>query len=118
MEPITIREITGRRALKKYVQFNIDLYKNNPYKVPPLIIDEINTFIPAKNPAFEFCEAVHYMAFEGKKPVGRITGIINHNLNKKTGKSEARFGFVDFVDDTRVSDALSMPWRYGPEKRA
>lgn len=106
MEPITIREISGRRALKKYVQFNIDLYKNNPYKVPPLIVDELNTYTPAKNPAFDFCEAVHYMAYEGKKPVGRITGIINHNLNKKTGKKEARFGFVDFVDDARVSDAL------------
>ena len=106
MEPITIREITGRRALKKYVQINIDHYKNNPYKVPPLIVDELDTFTPAKNPAYDFCEAVHYMAYEGKKPVGRITGIINHNLNKKTGKSEARFGFVDFVDDARVSDAL------------
>ena len=106
MEPITIREISGRRALKKYVQFNIDLYKGNPYKVPPLVADELNTFTPAKNPAFDFCEAVHFMAYEGKKPVGRITGIINRNLNEKTGKKEARFGFVDFVDDTRVSDAL------------
>ena len=106
MEPITIREISGRRALKKYVQFNIDLYKGNPYKVPPLVADELNTFTPAKNPAFDFCEAVHFMAYEGKKPVGRITGIINRNLNEKTGKKEARFGFVDFVDDARVSDAL------------
>ena len=106
MEPITIREISGRRALKKYVQFNIDLYKGNPYKVPPLVTDELNTFTPAKNPAFDFCEAVHFMAYEGKKPVGRITGIINRNLNEKTGKKEARFGFVDFVDDARVSDAL------------
>ena len=103
MEPITIREISGRRALKKYVQFNIDLYKGNPYKVPPLVADELNTFTPAKNPAFDFCEAVHFMAYEGKKPVGRITGIINRNLNEKTGKKEARFGFVDFVDDERCA---------------
>ena len=34
---ITIREISGKKALKKYVQFNIDLYKENPYAVPPLI---------------------------------------------------------------------------------
>ena len=71
MEPITIREITGRRALKKYVQFNIDLYKNNPYKVPPLIVDELDTFTPAKNPAYDFCEAVHYM--ESPKPVSALS---------------------------------------------
>ncbi|MCD7710615.1 MAG: N-acetyltransferase [Porphyromonadaceae bacterium] len=106
MEPITIREVSGRRALKKYVQFNIDLYKGNPYKVPPLILDELNTYSPKTNPALDFCEAVHFMAYEGRKAVGRITGIINRTLNEKTGRKEARFGFVDFVDDVRVSDAL------------
>ena len=103
---ITVREISGRRELRKFVQFNIDLYKGNPYKVPPLVSDEIATFTPSKNPAFEFCDAVQFMAYDGKKPVGRIAGIINHNLNTKTGKKEARFGFVDFIDDRQVSDAL------------
>ena len=36
---ITIREISGKKALKKYVQFNIDLYKENQYAVTPLIYD-------------------------------------------------------------------------------
>ena len=103
---ITVREISGRRELRKFVQFNIDLYKGNPYKVPPLVSDEIATFTPSKNLAFEFCDAVQFMAYDGKKPVGRIAGIINHNLNTKTGKKEARFGFVDFIDDPQVSDAL------------
>ena len=43
---ITIREISGKKALKKYVQFNIDLYKENPYAVPPLIFDEVGTLSP------------------------------------------------------------------------
>ena len=45
---ITIREISGKKALKKYVQFNIDLYKENPYAVPPLIFDEVGTLSPDK----------------------------------------------------------------------
>ena len=72
---ITIREISGKKALKKYVQFNIDLYKENPYAVPPLIFDEVGTLSPDKNPAFEFCESVYYMAYDEEKPVGRIAGI-------------------------------------------
>jgi len=103
---ITIREISGKKALKKYVQFNIDLYKENPYAVPPLIFEEVGTLSPEKNPALEFCESVYYMAYEGEKPVGRIAGIINHKVNEKSGKKSARFGFVDFIDDTEVSDAL------------
>lgn len=103
---ITIREISGKKALKKYVQFNIDLYKENPYAVPPLIFDEIGTLSPDKNPAFEFCESVYYMAYDEEKPVGRIAGIINHKVNEKCGKKSARFGFVDFIDNTEVSSAL------------
>lgn len=103
---ITIREISGKKALKKYVQFNIDLYKENPYAVPPLIFDEVGTLNPDKNPAFEFCESVYYMAYDEEKPVGRIAGIINHKVNEKCGKKSARFGFVDFIDNTEVSSAL------------
>lgn len=103
---ITIREISGKKALKKYVQFNIDLYKENPYAVPPLIFDEVGTLSPDKNPAFEFCESVYYMAYDEEKPVGRIAGIINHKVNEKCGKKGARFGFVDFIDNTEVSSAL------------
>ncbi|WP_302544904.1 N-acetyltransferase [Coprobacter fastidiosus] len=103
---ITIREISGKKALKKYVQFNIDLYKENPYAVPPLIFDEVGTLSPDKNPAFEFCESVYYMAYDEEKPVGRIAGIINHKVNEKCGKKSVRFGFVDFIDNTEVSSAL------------
>lgn len=103
---ITIREISGKKALKKYVQFNIDLYKKNQYAVPPLIFDEVGTLSSDKNPAFDFCESTYYMAYDGEKPVGRIAGIINHKLNQKCGKKSARFGFVDFIDDKNVSNAL------------
>ena len=95
-----------KKALGRYVQFGIDLYRGNSCYVPPLIFDEVNTLLPEKNPAFEFCEAQSFMAYRDNRPVGRITALVNHMLNEKTGRKEARFGFVDFVDDPEVSDAL------------
>lgn len=103
---ITIKEIEGKRDLKKYARFGIDLFKGNPYYVPPLIFDEVGTLDVNVNPAFEYCESVYYMAFIEDKPVGRITGIINHQVNGKSGKKTARFGFVDFIDNQEVSTAL------------
>ncbi len=38
--------------------------------------------------------------------MGRIAGIINDQVNKTQGKHTARFGFVDFIDDEEVSEAL------------
>ena len=105
---IEIREIKPvKRELLKFVHFPIDtLYKDNPYYVPSLVLDEVDTLIPSKNPAFDFCRSVYYMAFDDGKPVGRIAGIINDTVNGKTGSRDVRFGFVDFIDDKEVSRKL------------
>ncbi|MDE6527759.1 MAG: hypothetical protein K2L78_01770, partial [Muribaculaceae bacterium] len=95
-----------KRELKKYVQFGTDLYEGNPWFVPPLLTDDVNTLSPDVNPAFEFCEAQSFMALRDGKPVGRVTGIINSVVNKRSGRNELRFGFVDFIDDDEVVDAL------------
>ena len=94
------------KELRKFVKFQIDLYKGNDCFVPPLISDDVDTLNPEKNPAFDFCEAEYFMAYRDGKPVGRIAAIIHGLSNKQRGKKELRFGFVDFIDDYEVSKAL------------
>lgn len=104
---VEIREITPTKSnLKKYTKFGIDLYKGNDYYVPPLIMDDVETLSPDKNPAFDYCKAKSWMAYRDGKPVGRITGIINTVVNERTGSRDLRFGFLDFIDDEEVVDAL------------
>ncbi|MDE7334845.1 MAG: N-acetyltransferase, partial [Muribaculaceae bacterium] len=104
---IEIKEIPlKKRELKKFVEFANNLYKGNDCYVPPLLMDDVNTLRPEGNPAFDFCESACWMAYRNGKPVGRIAGIINKTVNERTGKKDARFGFVDFIDDAEVVDAL------------
>lgn len=104
---VTIKAVEPTKSeIKKYVRFGNDLYKENPYFVPTLIFDEVHTLLPDKNPAFDYCRAQSFMAYRDGRPVGRITAIINDRLNESTGRKEARFGFVDFIDDPEVTDAL------------
>ncbi len=104
---VEIREIDPTRSqLKEYVKFGIELYKGNNCFVPPLIYDEIDTLSPDKNPAFDYCTAKSWMAYRDGKPVGRITGIVNSVVNDRTGSRDLRFGFMDFIDDDEVVDAL------------
>ena len=103
---IEIRKIDTKGGLKKFVKWGIDLYKDNDCFVPPLVMDDVNTLDPHNNPAFDFCESIYFMAYDDGKPVGRIAGIINNVVNEKTGKKTLRFGWVDFIDDPRVSEAL------------
>lgn len=97
---------SSRANLRRFTQFQIDLYRGNDCYVPPLISDDINTLDPNVNPAFDFCSAQCFMAMRDGKPVGRIAAIINRQVNIKSGKKEARFGFIDFIDDREVSAAL------------
>lgn len=103
---VIIKEIVGNKELKEFIRFPLRLYQKNKFYVPPLILSELDT-LSFKNPAFEFCEAKYWLAYNDKNiVVGRIAGIINHRYNKKTGIRYARFGWLDFIEDESVLKAL------------
>ena len=103
---LVIKEVATKSELRKFVQFGLDLYKDNPYYCPPIFFDEINTFNPKKNPALEVCEYIAYMAYRDGQIVGRIVGIINHRANEAWNVKKCRFGWFDFIDDYEAFKAL------------
>ena len=104
---IEVKKISPtKKNLRKFTQFQIDLYRANDYYVPPLVSDDVKTLDPKKNPAFDFCEAQCFMAYEGGRPVGRVAAIINNAVNERSGEKSVRFGFLDFEDNPEVSAAL------------
>jgi len=103
---VDIVEVKNRKQLKEFIYFPFKLYEDNPYWVPPLIMDEYITLDRRKNPAFEYCDAKYWLAYKNGELVGRIAGIQNHAYVKKWGNKYTRFGWIDFIDDTEVSKAL------------
>ena len=103
---IVIKKVSDKTLLKKFVYFNIDLYKGCEQYVPPLIYDEFATLNKEKNPAFEHCEAEYFLAYKNEEIVGRIAAIINHKANEIWNQKHARFSFVDFTDDVEVATKL------------
>ena len=75
-----------KKQLRNFTRFGIDLYEGNPYYVPALINDDVNTLSPKVNPAFDFCKAQCFMAYRDGKPVGRIAGIINNAVNDRPAR--------------------------------
>ncbi len=102
----TIRKVTTKGDLRKFARFNYRLYKDNPYSVPDLYSDIMKTFSKDKNPAFEFCEAEYFLAYQDGRIVGRVAAIINHKANAAWNKKTVRFGWIDFIDDPDVSRSL------------
>ena len=102
---VTIKKVETKNELKKFIRFNYELYKNNPYSVPDLYEDMLTTFSD-KNAAMEFCEAAYFLAYKDGKLAGRVAAIINHKANKTWNLNNVRFGWIDFIDDEEVSRAL------------
>ena len=104
--PVSVIPVTTKREMKQFICFNYKLYKDSPYAVPELYSDVRDTLDPEKNAAFEFCEAQPFIALRGGEVVGRIVAIINHKANAAWNKKAVRFGWLDFIDDAEVADAL------------
>lgn len=103
---VQIREVTNKKDLKDFISFPFELYKKDKYWIPPLKSGEVETLDKNINPAFDHCEAKYWLAYKDGKIVGRIAAIINHAYVDKWNQKHGRFGWIDFIDDQEVSDAL------------
>lgn len=103
---ISVNRVLNKFDLKRFVSFGNQLYRDNPYYVPDLISDDFKMLSPKYNPAFEFCEAAYFLAYEEERIVGRIGVIVNHKSNEKWQQQYARFTHFDFVDNLDVSRKL------------
>jgi len=103
---LILKVVKSPKDFDAFVKFPFDIYKDNPYWVPPLIKEEIDTIKPDTNPVYNNAKARFFLAYKGDKIVGRIAAIINWIEVKELGKSKVRFGWFDVVDDLEVSKLL------------
>ncbi|MBQ4447894.1 MAG: N-acetyltransferase [Clostridia bacterium] len=102
---IEIREALTRREQREFLNFPLELYKDEPCFVPPLWMDEKKIF--KKNYVYyDTCEAVYYNAYKDGRMVGRISGILQKAANEKNGERRVRFTRFDSINDTEVAKAL------------
>lgn len=106
MEKVIIKQVTTDSELSDFIRFPMDLYRNNPNYVPPLINEEKNIWNYDHNPALAYSDVKQFLAYKDQKIAGRIAVIINHKEEKELGIRKVRFGWLDFINDEAVSKAL------------
>ena len=104
--PIQVKAVSSKKEMKTFVRFGNRLYKDNRYYVPSMPFDDMATFDKSQNGAFVFSEAEFYLAYKDGEAVGRVAAIINTKANETWNVKQVRFGWIDFVDDMKVSGAL------------
>lgn len=103
---VEIREVKTKSDIKKFVDFQFRLYKNEKMWVPPLRAEEVKALMPEFNPAFRFCDTCFWLAIKENKVVGRIGAIINKRYNEINNRTAGRFTRLEFIDDAEVVDTL------------
>jgi hypothetical protein len=98
--------VESRSQLKQFILFPHRLYRGNPFWVPPLIMDELDTLSPGRNPAFQQAEAMLFLARRNGRIVGRVAGILSHAANRKYGTRNVRFGWFDCINAAEVARSL------------
>jgi len=103
---LEIIELDGKKRFKEFVDFPFKLYKNSPMWVPPIKDDEVKMLSADGNPAFEFCDAVFWVAKKDGNIVGRIGAILNRKYNEEANEKMGRFTRFECIDDFEVAKAL------------
>jgi GNAT superfamily N-acetyltransferase len=104
--PIEVQPTRSRRDRRAFMKFAWDLYRNDPYWIPPLR-GEFKRLVGWKyHPFQEIGEVQTFVARRNGEVVGRIAGIVNHEHNRHFHERRGFFGFFDCIDDQAVANAL------------
>ncbi|MDY0020524.1 MAG: N-acetyltransferase, partial [Anaerolineae bacterium] len=106
-EKLTITPVETAKERTEFNTFQWEVYKDDPYWVPPLLSEREAFFDPIHGHPFHRHATVRYfMARRDGRPVGRIAAIINENHNLHWNEKVGFFGLYEVLDDREASDAL------------
>jgi GNAT superfamily N-acetyltransferase len=103
---VSIRPVSTKRDLRRFVDLPYRLRRHDPQWVPPLRFERLEFLDRSKNPWFEHSEAELLLAERRGQVVGRITAHIDHRWDEYRGGNDGMFGFLDAEDDPEVFRAL------------
>ncbi len=96
----------SRRDKKRFLLLPWEIYKNDPYWIPPLLASEKGLLGYAKEPFYERNQIQTFLAVRDGKVVGRIAAILNVGHLERYNDKVGFFGFYESIDDQAVADAL------------
>ncbi|TWU50929.1 hypothetical protein Poly51_42220 [Rubripirellula tenax] len=110
---VRVQPVASRRDRKAFLQFERDLYRDDPNWVPPLWHEQKKLLGFSKHPFYDEAEGQAFLAWRGGEVVGRVLAVVNHAHNKRYNENRGFFGFFQCIDDVDVAKSLmdtAMAW--------
>lgn len=106
MGKIEILTVDDVRTHREFLSFPYRLYRNHPYWVPPLWLDQKELFDPARHPFYRHGTMHRFLAQRAGRTVGRIAAILDPRHNEFHNEKAGFFGFLEMIDDAAVASGL------------
>jgi GNAT superfamily N-acetyltransferase len=106
MSIVEVSPVNSKSDLLSFIKLPWKIYEENPYWVPPLIMDRKKLLNKKINPFFKHGDAEYFLAYKDSQPVGRIAAIQNDLHNKYHNDKVGFFGFFDSINDQEVANQL------------
>jgi GNAT superfamily N-acetyltransferase len=106
MDELQVKAVKGEGELKKFITFPWEVYRDDPYWVPPLISDRLKFLNIEENPFFEHARVEYFMAWRGDQIVGTIAAFTNDAYNTFQEVNIGFFGFFEVLDDPEAASEL------------
>ncbi len=106
MNQIVVQRVTNSRQRKQFLQFPWTVYRNDPYWIPPLRLDEKENVGYTHNPFYDRNLIQTFLAYRGGEVVGRIGAILNQGHINRYDDRRGFFGFFESIDDQEVANGL------------
>lgn len=106
MSGIEIKPVRTAGEKRKFLTFPWEIYRDDPLWVPPLLPERKKVTDPERGVFFDRGEAEFFLAYRDGKLAGTICAAEDPPTNQNRGKKECMFGFLEYIEDFDVFQAL------------
>ena len=106
MAEVIVKKVETDLEKTRFLTFPWKVYKNDPQWVPPLLPERRRVLDPGKGAFLRRGEAAFFLAYKDGELAGSICAAEDPPTNLKRGQKECVFGFLEYVEDYQVFEAL------------
>jgi GNAT superfamily N-acetyltransferase len=106
MSDLRVTPVQSGAELQALIEFPWQVYRSDPFWVPPLISERQAFLDPARNPFFEHARVQFFLARRAERVVGTIGAFTNDRYNQFQGVNTGFFGFFEVLEDAEAAAAL------------
>ncbi len=101
-----VRIVSDNKEMKDFLELPLEIYKDDPVWVSPLISETSRVLDTVANPYFRNVNLQKFICYKGDEPVARTIIVINREHWNKFGKKSAFFGYFESVNDQEAVGQL------------